>query len=597
MGNRVSLTTQNRLIISGLILSTVLIVFIAIFAIFNIQKKLNEGYKNFGQVISKILAIEGVEITRGLNDTRAKEEIKQHADGLLKSHNDIVLIEFRDKDGNLLYSGRNNTAKTTKRANITVTSPIQGNDSSTIGSVTVALSGNIISQISSTTRASLLFVFTIAWVVFAFVILINTYLITRELRILQEGVKKISTGEFGCKIESQDVSNEVKELFNEFNDMSNRLHIYEEQNIEQLTLERNKLEAVLMSIANGVVVCDNNDKVVLVNNHAQKLLEVGEGNILNSEIQQYMDTAGNFCFKDKIEQFKDTPLEVIESKPIEFNIVIDKRILKSLISPMFTRNKDYVGYIIVLIDVTREAEMEQMRTHFISNVSHELRTPVTVLRSYIDTLYNYGNEFDYETQKEFIGTINQEIIRLNRMVNDILDFSKLEADVKLEKEPVNMAKLVEDCINQVSILTQEHNIKVLVSKEDEIPDIELNYNSIERAFTNLMSNAIKYSPENGTITVKISALRNTDEVEVTVTDEGCGIAPEHQKKVFDRFYRVENNTHTIKGTGLGLNLVKTTIEKHHGGRVFVKSELGKGSTFGFVLPVKASVAEDDLTIV
>ena len=597
MGNRVSLTTQNRLIISGLILSTVLIVFIAIFAIFNIQKKLNEGYKNFGQVISKILAIEGVEITRGLNDTRAKEEIKQHADGLLKSHNDIVLIEFRDKDGNLLYSGRNNTAKTTKRANITVTSPIQGNDSSTIGSVTVALSGNIISQISSTTRASLLFVFTIAWVVFAFVILINTYLITRELRILQEGVKKISTGEFGCKIESQDVSNEVKELFNEFNDMSNRLHIYEEQNIEQLTLERNKLEAVLMSIANGVVVCDNNDKVVLVNNHAQNLLEVGEENILNSEIQQYTDTAGNFCFKDKIEQFKDTPLEVIESKPLEFNIIIDKRVLKSLISPMFTRNKDYVGYIIVLIDVTREAEMEQMRAHFISNVSHELITPVTVLRSYIDTLYHYGNEFDYETQKEFIGTINQEIIRLNRMVNDILDFSKLEADVKLEKKPVNMAKLVEDCINQVSILTQEHNIKVLVSKDDEIPDIELNYNSIERAFTNLMSNAIKYSPENGTITVKISALRNTNEVEVTVTDEGCGIAPEHQKKVFDRFYRVENNTHTIKGTGLGLNLVKTTIEKHHGGRVFVKSELGKGSTFGFILPVKASVAEDDLTIV
>ena len=597
MVNRVSLTTQNRLIISGLILSTVLIVFIAIFAIFNIQKKLNEGYKNFGQVISKILAIEGVEITRGLNDTRAKEEIKQHADGLLKSHNDIVLIEFRDKDGNLLYSGRNNTAKTTKRANITVTSPIQSNESASICSRTVALSGNIISQISSTTRASLLFVFTIAWVVFAFVILINTYLITRELRILQEGVKKISTGEFGCKIESQDVSNEVKELFNEFNDMSNRLHIYEEQNIEQLTLERNKLEAVLMSIANGVVVCDNNDKVVLVNNHAQNLLEVGEENILNSEIQQYTDTAGNFCFKDKIEQFKDTPLEVIESKPLEFNIIIDKRVLKSLISPMFTRNKDYVGYIIVLIDVTREAEMEQMRAHFISNVSHELRTPVTVLRSYIDTLYHYGNEFDYETQKEFIGTINQEIIRLNRMVNDILDFSKLEADVKLEKKPVNMAKLVEDCINQVSILTQEHNIKVLVSKDDEIPDIELNYNSIERAFTNLMSNAIKYSPENGTITVKISALRNTNEVEVTVTDEGCGIAPEHQKKVFDRFYRVENNTHTIKGTGLGLNLVKTTIEKHHGGRVFVKSELGKGSTFGFILPVKASVAEDDLTIV
>ena len=599
MDNRVSLTTQNRLIILGLILSTVLIIFIAIFAIFNIQKKLNDGYKSFGQVISKILAIESVEITKGLDNSAVKETLKAHSDSILKSHNDIVLIEFKDKYGNIIYSGKNDIHKNTKRAVITVTSPLESvknKNTSNIGSVTVALSGNVISQISSTTRASLLFVFTIAWVVFAFVILINTYLITRELRILQNGVKKISTGEFGYKIADQDVSSEVKELFNEFNDMSNRLHIYEEQNIEQLTLEKNKLEAVLMSIANGVVVCDNNDKVVLVNNHAQKLLEVSEENLLNTEIQQYVDTEGNFCFKEKIEQFKDTPLEIIESKPIEFNITIDKRIIKSVISPMFTRNNDYVGYIIVLIDITKEAEMEQMRTHFISNVSHELRTPVTVLRSYIDTLYNYGNEFDYETQKEFIGTINNEIIRLNRMVNDILDFSKLEANVKLEKEPVNIIKLIEESINQVAVLTEEHHIKVEISKDENIPDVELNYDSIERAFINYMSNAIKYSPENGTIKVKISSLNNENEVEVTVTDQGCGISPEHQKKIFDRFYRVENNTHTIKGTGLGLNLVQTTIEKHHGGKVFVYSELGKGSTFGFILPVKATSIADEITI-
>ena len=505
MGQKVSLTTQNRLIIIGLILSTVLIVFIALFAIVNIQKKLNEGYKSFGQVISKMLAIEGIELTNGLSDVDTAQTLMSHAESILKSHNDIVLIEFRDKNGNLIYSGKNDNHKNIKKANITVTSPLEtqiNGAAAPLGTVTVALSGNVISQISSTTRASLLFVFVIAWVVFAFVILINTYLITRELRILQEGVKKISTGEFGYKIEDQDVSTEIKELFNEFNDMSNRLHLYEEQNIEQLTLEKNKLEAVLMSIANGVVVCDNNDKVVLVNNHAQKLLEVSEDALLNTEIQQYCDTDGNFCFKDKIEQFKDTPLEIIASKPIEFNITVDKRIIKSVISPMFTRSNDYVGYIIVLIDVTKETEMEQMRTHFISNVSHELRTPVTVLRSYIDTLYNYGNEFDYETQKEFIGTINQEIIRLNRMVNDILDFSKLEADTVLEKEPVNIVKLIEECINQVSVLTEEHHLKIEVSKDDDIPDVELNYDSIERAFTNLMSNAIKYSPENGTISVK-----------------------------------------------------------------------------------------------
>lgn len=559
-----------------------MIVAIAIFAIFNIQKKLNEGYQNFGQVISKTLAIESVEITKNLSANKAKETLKAHSESILKSNNDIVFIEFRDKDGNLIFSGKSNS----QTAAVRVTSPLTISENETpVGAVTVGLSGSIISQIKSTTRASLLFVFMMVWVVFAFVILINTYLITRELRILQEGVKNISTGNFGYKIEGQDVSSEVRELFNAFNDMSAKLHIYEEQNIEQLTLERNKLESILMSIANGVVVCDDDDKVVLVNNHAQKLLEVDDKQILNTQIQQYIDTSGNYCFKDKIEQFKDTPLEIIEKKPIEFNITVDEKVIKSIISPMFSRSKDYVGYIIVLIDMTKEAEMEQMRAGFISNVSHELRTPVTVLRSYIDTLYNYGNEFDYETQKEFIGTINQEIIRLNRMVNDILDFSRLEANANMEKEQNNLSTLVDECVGQVGVLLKDHNLKINIEKRAELPEFMFNYDAIERALTNYLSNAIKYSPENGTITVGLDLNKENNQAVVTVTDEGCGISEENQKKVFNRFYRVENNTHTIKGTGLGLNLVKTTIEKHHNGKVFVHSQEGHGSTFGFTLPI------------
>lgn len=582
MSKKISMTTQNRLIILGLLVSTSMIVAIAIFAIFNIQKKLNEGYQNFGQVISKTLAIESVEITKNLSANKAKETLKAHSESILKSNNDIVFIEFRDKDGNLIFSGKSNS----QTAAVRVTSPLTISENETpVGAVTVGLSGSIISQIKSTTRASLLFVFMMVWVVFAFVILINTYLITRELRILQEGVKNISTGNFGYKIEGQDVSSEVRELFNAFNDMSAKLHIYEEQNIEQLTLERNKLESILMSIANGVVVCDDDDKVVLVNNHAQKLLEVDDKQILNTQIQQYIDTSGNYCFKDKIEQFKDTPLEIIEKKPIEFNITVDEKVIKSIISPMFSRSKDYVGYIIVLIDMTKEAEMEQMRAGFISNVSHELRTPVTVLRSYIDTLYNYGNEFDYETQKEFIGTINQEIIRLNRMVNDILDFSRLEANANMEKEQNNLSTLVDECVGQVGVLLKDHNLKINIERRAELPEFMFNYDAIERALTNYLSNAIKYSPENGTITVGLDLNKENNQAVVTVTDEGCGISEENQKKVFNRFYRVENNTHTIKGTGLGLNLVKTTIEKHHNGKVFVHSQEGHGSTFGFTLPI------------
>lgn len=584
MTKQVSLTTQNRLIISGLLLSTILIVAIAVFAIFNIQKNLNEGYQNFGQIVSKALAIECTELVEHSSNSRNRETLKTHADTIVASHSDIIFIEFRNSDGKLLYRTGAEQNSSLKTSNIIVSSPMINSSGINIGSVTVGLSGNIISQISSTTRASLLFVFSVAWIVFAFVILINTYLITRELRILHNGVQKISTGEFGYTIKDKDVSAEVKELFNAFNQMSNRLHIYEEQNIEQLTLERNKLEAVLMSIANGVVVCDNNDNVVLINNHAHKLLELDDEQILNIKIQDYVDTEGNFCFKDKIEEFKDTPLEVMENKPLEFNIQVDKRVIKSIISPMFTRNKDYVGYIIVLIDMTKEAEMDAMRSTFISNVSHELRTPVTVLRSYIDTLYNYGNEFDYDTQKEFIGTINQEIIRLQGMVNDILDFSRMEANAQMEKSLNSVYEVVDTCVSQVQALTKERNLKITVTKDDGIPEFLFNYDGIERALTNLLSNAIKYSPDSGEIKVNLSKTDNN--AEITVTDQGCGIAPEFQKKIFDRFYRVENNIHTVKGTGLGLHLVKQTIEKYHNGKVFVNSAAGQGSTFGIILPIK-----------
>ena len=589
---KMSFTTQNRLIIFGLVLSTLLIMAIAIFAIVNIQKNLNESYQNFGQVISKILAIESVEITKDASKKETFEILKSHSDSILKSHQDIVSIEFRDSDGELIYKTKNNARESSKRPNISVSSPmVNVLDKTNLGSVTVGLSGSIVGKVSSTTRASILFVFVIVWLVFAFVVLINTYLITRELRILHDGVQKISSGEFGYKIEAKEVSEEVQQLFDSFNDMSARLNIYEEQNIEQLTLERNKLEAVLMSIANGVVVCDNNDTVVLINNHAKELLELEDDQLLNSNIQQYVDTEGDYCFQEKIEEYKKLSLEEKSSKPITFNITIDGRILKSIISPMFTKNHDYVGYIIVLIDVTREIEMDQMKSQFISNVSHELRTPVTVLRSYIDTLYNYGDEFDEKTKKEFIETLNTEIIRLNSMVNDILDFSRLDSNAKIEKDENDISQLVDACVSQVQVLLKEHNLKIEVEKDSDIPLLMFNYNSIARALTNYLSNAIKYAPQDSTIKVRLYKELENNQVIVTVRDEGIGIAPEFQKKVFERFYRVENKTHSVKGTGLGLHLVKTTIEKHHFGHVFVNSQPGHGSTFGFSLPIDLSLVE------
>ncbi|MGN0018560.1 MAG: ATP-binding protein [Candidatus Gastranaerophilaceae bacterium] len=584
-----NMTTQNRLIILGLLSTTIVMVSIGIFAVNKIQKNLDSAYKNFGQIISKTLAIESVEITKDVPELSKYDTLRSHSLSILGSNDDIAFIEFKDNNSRIIYSSKDDYTKRAETSKIAVSSPMilqEGAKSQVVGSVMVGLSASIIGSITDMTTTSLIMIFALTWGLIVLVMLAHAILSTKELQLLQDGVKKISSGTFGIKIESQGMSKEAKQLFEAFNDMSTRLHKYEEQNIEQLTLEKNKLESILACIANGVVVCDNYDNVILVNEHAQKLLDVTQDDILKTKIQQYCDTCGEMCFKDKIEQFKDTPLDVMEQRPLAFNIEVNQRIIKSIMSPMFTVNKEYVGYIIVLIDITKETEMDNLRSHFISNVSHELRTPVTVLRSYIDTLYNYGNDFDFNTQKEFIGVMNQEIIRLNRMVNDILDFSRYESQsVKIEKTKQDIMPVIEDVVDEMRIIAGEHNLTFSVIKEPDLPEVPFNKDSIRRVLSNIVSNAIKYSPDNKRIKIRAERARIGDYIEVSVEDQGQGIAEEYQSKIFDRFFRIENDTHTIKGTGLGLHLVKISVEKHHGGQVFVHSKLGEGSTFGFRLPI------------
>lgn len=598
MSNKtLSISTQNKLILLGLVVSTVLIVGLAVFAITNIQQKITEVYSGFGEIMTKTLAIESVEITKDVQEFDKFKTLQAHTESIMNSNTEIAFIEFKDDQNNTIYSSKNDFPERANQAVIKSSSQMlvdKDGEKVNIGKVIVGLSGSATKDISHATRNSMLVVFTVAWLVFTLVILINTILITRELSMLHHGVKKISTGAFGYTLDNKNTSGEIKELIQAFNDMSLRLHQYEEQNIEQLTLERNKFEAVLMSIVNGVVVCDNYDNVVLVNNAAKKMLEVEDEQILNTKIQMYCDTDGELCFKEKIEQFKDTPLDIMENKPLEFNIEIDGRVIKSVISPMFSKNQDYVGYVIVLIDVTKEVEIDRMKSNFISNVSHELRTPVTVLRTYIDTLHNHSDDFDEKTNKEFFEVINKEAARLHKMVNDILDFSRLEAgNIKIEKENTNIVPVIEQQIKSVQVLAEEKNVTFSIIKEPNLPTIPFHVDSIERALNNLLSNAIKYSPENGRIKVRAELARDPNFVEVSVEDQGCGISEEHQKKIFERFYRVENNTHTVKGTGLGLHLVKISIEKHHQGQVFVKSRPNEGSTFGFRLPINPVEIEEE----
>ncbi|HSA06604.1 MAG TPA: ATP-binding protein [Candidatus Gastranaerophilales bacterium] len=591
-----NLNSQSKIIIFVSILSSALIVGVAWFVINNTQQTILQSYRNFGSMLAKTFAIEAVDFIKNCDDVENRIKLKKHAENIIAQSEDISTIVYMNNKGEVLLSETsvNKSYNNQNKADIKVSQPLTielNGEKLVIGSIQLDLTGHTMNIVGKATRNLMIAVFTIAWLLSIAAVFINTMLITRQIKLLSEGVKKISSGEFGYKIKSKDLWGDIKRLFESFNNMSVKLRQYEEKNIDQLTYERNKLEAVLMSIANGVIVCDRTDTVVLANNAGLDMLKMKAKQLISTKITEFYDTNGNLCFIEKVKEFKDKPYENNESRNLECQVQIDKKILKTIISPLFTIYNEYLGYVIVLHDITKEAEIDKMKNAFISNVSHELRTPVTVIRSYIDTLCNYEEEFDEKTKREFISVIDQESSRLNRMVNDILDFSRLEApNIKLEKALCEIKPILELSISSMKVIAEERNITFSIITEPDLPKVFINAESIERALKNLLSNSIKYSHENGRVKLRAEIDRTGNYLQVSIEDNGVGIPKEHLDKIFDRFYRVENKVHSVKGTGLGLHLVKITIEKHHDGEVFVESKPGEGSAFGFKLPLNAELA-------
>lgn len=582
-----NLNTQNKLIIFGIIISSVVVVFTAWLVISSNQKTIMESYHNFGRVVAKSLAPESVDIlsNNSLKDSRII--LSRLSTSIIENNKDIELILIRNNKGEIIFASEDIQGKDLTGKEKVFAPMFEDNapDGQQIGTVDVYLTGFTKRLVERTTRNSLCIIFFLAWIIAVLAVWLNTYLITRNLSHIVEGVKRVSIGEFGYRVLSKDLWGEVKQLVEAFNDMSGRLHQYEERNIDQLTYERNKLEAILLSIANGVVVCDRCDEIVIINNPAIDMLKSSSSELTGLRIQEYTDNNENKCFVEVIKKFKDTPLERLEKEPLSMELVISDRTFKVITSPIFDFHQEYLGYTLILHDITKETEIAKMKTDFISNVSHELRTPVTVLRSYVDTLAHYGDEFDEETKKEFMLTIDEHVARLNTMVNNILDFSRLEKEeIELDLHLEDIVPIIELTVKSIGKLAEDKNITLSTAFESDLPKVYINVEAIEKVMRNLLSNAIKYTTENGRIRVKAEIAKTGKHLEVTVTDTGIGISEEDIPNLFNRFYRVENKVHTEVGTGIGLEIVKKAIEKHNG-EVFVESELNKGSTFGFKLPI------------
>jgi two-component system sensor histidine kinase NblS len=593
-------SSENQILLMIILVISVAFLIVA-FAIYGkYQDYLDQLYNGFEDLVVKTTATMTAEQMEAGSEPNLK--VRSFLDGMVKNSKDIAALVIEDPQGKRVYETRNAmvldaiSGNNKHEIHVPLRKFNASSDSPDLGIVYITLSGKTKEDITQYTRTLVIWVFISAWFISILAVSLNTYFLSKHLRTLIRGVQRLSTGDFGYKISDSDLWGELKHLAESFNDMSVRLRAYEDQNLDTITYERNKLEAVLLSIADGVVVCDISGETIIINDSACDVLGIKTNRpLLGRSIKEYVTVDGTQCFVPLLQEFEELCKKYQNRLPEVFSrhVEMPNISLKVIVSPIQDTEGENLGYVMILHDVTKEMEVDKLKTNFISNVSHELRTPVTTIKSYVDTLYNHGEELDKETYDEFIETINVETDRLKKLVNDILDFSRLEEGYKLEKEWQDITPVINLTVQSVKVLAQQKSLNLTTAIESSLPKVYINADSIERVLRNLLSNAIKYTPDNGRIKVRAEMSQEGDAVEVTVQDTGIGIPEEHLPHIFDRFYRVENKVHTVKGTGLGLHLVKVTVEEHHAGQVFVKSDPGSGSTFGFRIPL---MVKDDLEV-
>ena len=252
-------------------------------------------------------------------------------------------------------------------------------------------------------------------------------------------------------------------------------------------------------------------------------------------------------------------------------------------SVILSEKGEPVNAVVNVRDISKLREMENFRESILSMLGHELQTPLSIIKGYTETLNRTDAQWDSDTVQKGLHVIEEEADRLSQVMSKLLLASRLSGgDVKLSKEPVDMPSLVKKVVKRLSGFTTLHRFKV--DFKPDFPTLTVEPQMIEQVLTNLVENAIKYSPQGGRVTV--SGRKIDGEVEVTVRDEGIGISPRDSEHLFERFHRVEKGqSRKIQGTGLGLYICKSIIEAH-GGKIEVSSQPGRGSSFTFTLPIE-----------
>ncbi len=396
---------------------------------------------------------------------------------------------------------------------------------------------------------------------------------------LAETVNQIGRGQLDLKIDVQ-TTDEFGLLSREFNKMTERLRKFETLNIDKILSEKQKSETIVTSLSDAMIVCDSKGVIQHINEAAERLFGRKQENLIGHlarELTSDKILSSIFCEQER-SSFINQPF-------VEFQMNGKTIYLRPRISSIHSRYNEREGTIFILQDVTQFKELDKMKSDFMATVSHEFRTPVTSMTMGVDILRQQLLGPLTKEQVDMLDSFKQDCGRLTKLVRDLLQLSKLESGkIKPSEERIDMRVLLESAVGQVQLPFKEKNITVELKLPENLPSIVGDTQQISWVILNLLNNALQFTPSGGR--VEVSALVSQNYLNVHVKDTGKGIPEESLEKIFNKFVQVKHpNDPTPGSVGLGLSIAKDIIEMY-GGKIWVESEINKGSTFTFQLPVQ-----------
>lgn len=404
-----------------------------------------------------------------------------------------------------------------------------------------------------------------------FISLVMGYFLSRTITTpifnLTKKAKRMAEGEFESKIDVKS-DDEIGTLTKTFNDMSAKLQAA----MQQMSTEKNKVEAILLNMTDGVMAFAADGSVIHINPTAKKMFSIQDGEAIEFD---------SFFARHHADVHLGDMLYLEDNRFLERDIVLSELMMKASFVLFEDEFDNTAGVLVVLHDVTRQQKLENSRREFVANVSHELRTPLTTIKSYAETLLDLQE--GAMPHVSFTNTIINETDRMTRLVKDLLMLSSLEQPDQLNKSEFNILELVSDVVETMTLVAKEQGHRLSLKQEGSPGNFYGDRDRLEQLLYNIISNSIKYTPNGGKIEVFISELYGM--VSIRVKDTGIGIPEKDLGRLFERFYRVDKARSRAKGgTGLGLAISKSIVEAHSG-TISIASEVGKGTEVTVNLPV------------